>query len=498
MGHSQKLIELREGVLLRILTALMVAVYTVNVVVLVRYFWTLYVDKSPYYGSDPFIVTVASLLTTFMLYGLKVGYSNCVRCVLISILLVLGNISIILWELETIGFLVNGIAISISGIIFGPKSGIAIFIALVLALGGFLLSGPQHHSWHTFETSFNQTSFTHLTAIAVLLGVFPGLIWLTDRDLHSALYHIDEISRNARREKEILMFRFRDSKFAIEQEYRQRLSAVSQYAEYGKLTSGLLHNLTNHLTVISLNLDRIRDEYELSVKWKSKGLEKALQRAADATLNITQYANSARAQIQQQDIRQKYNVCAEIKNVIVLFSQKAKRHQICIIDTCPRDIWIKGNPAKFNQCISNVLSNAIDSFLCEEHYENNNNHKHTSGIPVDTNHTVRKIRISASEDQSSIYISVEDNGCGIAEKNLDRIFQPFFTTKYKDGTGIGLSHTKEIIEEIFGGTVHVRSKPGKGTVFTMTIPKNSAISARRNKLYKSIQRKQLTQTKNLT
>jgi two-component system sensor histidine kinase YcbA len=87
------------------------------------------------------------------------------------------------------------------------------------------------------------------------------------------------------------------------------------------------------------------------------------------------------------------------------------------------------------------------------------------------------IKISEREDEDNIYFEVTDTGNGIDEDILPYIFNPGFTTKYdeitgKASTGIGLSHVKNIIEDL-GGNIEVKSKQELGTTFSLKIPRNS-------------------------
>jgi len=76
------------------------------------------------------------------------------------------------------------------------------------------------------------------------------------------------------------------------------------------------------------------------------------------------------------------------------------------------------------------------------------------------------------EKAGEVEICVADSGKGIAEGDLDKIFDPFFTTKeVGKGTGLGLSISYSIIEKL-GGKMKVQSKAGKGTVFTILLPKH--------------------------
>lgn len=87
-----------------------------------------------------------------------------------------------------------------------------------------------------------------------------------------------------------------------------------------------------------------------------------------------------------------------------------------------------------------------------------------------------KIQLSLNGDEHNIYIEVKDNGCGIAEENMDKIFMPFFTTKgLGKGTGLGLPLIYGIIK-MHKGDISVKSnnypeKGETGTVFKLRIPR---------------------------
>ena len=78
------------------------------------------------------------------------------------------------------------------------------------------------------------------------------------------------------------------------------------------------------------------------------------------------------------------------------------------------------------------------------------------------------IILSACRNKDTVIIQCSDDGCGIPDEIMDKIFDPFFTSK-ENGTGLGLSSSRRIVEA-HGGTITAESAPDRGTVFTVTLP----------------------------
>ena len=89
-----------------------------------------------------------------------------------------------------------------------------------------------------------------------------------------------------------------------------------------------------------------------------------------------------------------------------------------------------------------------------------------------------RLRIAANRsgvDDAKAIVEIEDNGCGIDEKDMPHIFNPFFTTK-SYGTGLGLTPVKKIVE-LHEGSIEILSKKGEGTRVVVTLPLHEADSA---------------------
>ena len=95
---------------------------------------------------------------------------------------------------------------------------------------------------------------------------------------------------------------------------------------------------------------------------------------------------------------------------------------------------------------------------------------------VNAAHSIKKngsIVVTTSQVDNSVLLSVSDNGCGMSEEVMKRVFEPFYTTKEVGmGTGLGLSISYSIIQK-HHGEIQVESEPGKGTTFTVRLPVNN-------------------------
>ena len=116
---------------------------------------------------------------------------------------------------------------------------------------------------------------------------------------------------------------------------------------------------------------------------------------------------------------------------------------------------VYGYPSEFSQVIFNIISNAKDVLIQREIQE-------------------PEIIINIDQNEKHIYCEIMDNGGGIDEKYLDKIFEPYFTTKDVNGTGIGLYISKEIIHKHMKGTLHAENSV-KGAKFTISIPKHKDV-----------------------
>jgi len=122
-------------------------------------------------------------------------------------------------------------------------------------------------------------------------------------------------------------------------------------------------------------------------------------------------------------------------------------------ETDLKDVQINGYLNNLKQAMINIYSNAANAIK---------NNRVEEGV----------IRCRGFIDGSDYVIEISDNGGGIDKAIIDKVFDPYFTTKHKSqGTGLGLYMTKQIIEQKFNGSISVKNHKG-GALFTIRIPCN--------------------------
>ncbi|MBI5568319.1 MAG: PAS domain-containing protein [Desulfomonile tiedjei] len=137
-----------------------------------------------------------------------------------------------------------------------------------------------------------------------------------------------------------------------------------------------------------------------------------------------------------------------IEEIIELFSREQHVGKTISLETLiHKGVEIEGEPSRLKQAMWNLVINAREAI---------------------ENHGVIRVVLESHVDSQQAVLTIQDSGPGIPPELMDRIFQPFTTTKEK-GTGLGLSMALAIVEE-HGGTIDVRSSPGAGSLFTIRLP----------------------------
>ena len=290
--------------------------------------------------------------------------------------------------------------------------------------------------------------------VVVIFFIIATASWLSNREMEKSLRRAKKSEEELKQERDLLEVRVRERTMDLQKAQMEKMAQVHRFAEFGRLASGLFHDLVNPLTAVYLNLERMKEKSAETGELKE--IESELERAQKISERMQNIITSMKKQVAPQDMVEKFSINREAEDAAQLLAYRARKNQVAIIFSAPKEIHTFGNPIKFNQIAANLIANAIDAYPKIEI-------KEKSGKQ-------RKVYVDLTlQGEKTIVLTVRDEGTGIREDLLDKIFEPFFTTKaFKEGMGIGLALTKEMVEKDFNGKIQVESALGKGSKFTVT------------------------------
>jgi signal transduction histidine kinase len=234
-----------------------------------------------------------------------------------------------------------------------------------------------------------------------------------------------------------------------EESKHQQLLMLKQnkFAQMGEMIAMIAHQwrqplnnlaLSNQLLISKYKRGTLNDKVVEEFKANSK---KQIDMMSDTIDDFRNFFKS-------EKMISKYCINDVIETIIDMLKSMFSNYDIDIKYEQNEKLYTQGYPNEFGQALQNILINAKDALVANKEED-------------------RKIEVKSYADKEYIIISIKDNGGGIDEKIIDKIFDPYFSTKKdKEGTGLGLYMTKMIIQEQDGSKIEARNIDG-GAEFTI-------------------------------
>ena len=210
------------------------------------------------------------------------------------------------------------------------------------------------------------------------------------------------------------------------------------------------HELRTPITNLQLYIEAIKDGViEVDDQTLSSLLEE-IHRLEGLVVNLNKSFNDNSEYFKIN--KKEFDLSQHIKLILETIKPRLNKLDISLIEEIKDGIIINSDKDKISQVVQNLISNAIKAIKDD-------------GL----------IRVSLHEDKNNIYIDVKDNGVGISDEKKEIIFERFYriddarNTKI-NGHGLGLSISKNFVESL-GGKIKLKSKPGKGSTFSVIFPK---------------------------
>jgi signal transduction histidine kinase len=216
--------------------------------------------------------------------------------------------------------------------------------------------------------------------------------------------------------------------------YQKKLQARSKLDGWMEMSRAIVHEVGNAITPARNSVELLKKESPENTNVIA--VQKSIARMEDTFRHIRQFYKS------QEIIRSPFDIVEELQ-----FICKGYGAEFCN-QTGFDSIMLSAGKTECIQLFTNLIKNATEATQPEEKTE---------------------VRVDLSIDENNALITISDNGCGIPEAMIDKIFSPGYSSK-TSGFGIGLALVEKIIT-LHEWSISVNSKPGKGAQFTITIPK---------------------------
>lgn len=226
-----------------------------------------------------------------------------------------------------------------------------------------------------------------------------------------------------------------------------RLKEAEHMSKIGTLASGIAHEVRNPLNLINLSIDHLRAVYSPEDPVKKEvylttigNVKSEIERLNGMVTNFLNFGRPLNLKLKKMTLE------PVIEETIAFVSESCSEQKI-MIDTklSPEPACVMADYRHIKTCFLNIILNAMQAI---------------SGGGV--------IAIETGLKKGFVFVRIEDDGCGIGPENIQKVFEPYFTTK-DIGIGLGLAMTKRVIEE-HGGSITIESVLGKGTGVTVTLP----------------------------
>ncbi|BAK72475.1 HAMP domain-containing sensor histidine kinase [Arcobacter sp. L] len=236
-----------------------------------------------------------------------------------------------------------------------------------------------------------------------------------------------------------------------QKEQEQLLIQQTRLAAMGEMIGNIAHQWRQPLNALGLVLQNLKFSYDIG-ELDEKMMNKSINKANVLTQNMSKTIDDFRKFFKPNKAKEKFGINENVNKAIELVESTFEHHNIKLKkEFSSNELEFNGFPNEFSQVILNILTNAKDALL-ERNIEN------------------PEVIVQTKMENNNIFISIRDNAKGIDVDIINKIFEPYFTTKEEGkGTGIGLYMSKIIIENNMNGKIEV-SNEENGANFTIKLP----------------------------
>lgn len=382
------------------------------------------------------------ILTAEVLYRYK--KFRTVNWMLIGFYQAAAFLTLLQWGVNApVGILTTSFVVILPSVLMGYKHILPVALSTLIMLGVVQSIHTLGVITPNYAALSVPSTFWDVATYSTILAAFALVSWLSGSQLQRSLKRTQEAEVSQRTQKDILRTELERESSALRQAELRQVRHLHKFALIGQSTAATLHELSNHLSVLNLDIDDLRQQHSNS---------KAITNATSGIDHINKMVRQARHQLNSYDTPDSFNAITTINQSIKDMQQKFRYRRVTLTKSIQGKgrFTINGGQMALMQIITILLNNALDA--CYD-----------SANPL--------VNVQVSYDEKQLTISIHDTGPGVDPKHISGLFKPHSSTK-PSGLGIGLYIAHHLANNQFNGSLQYQS-PAEGAIFTLTIPSSS-------------------------
>jgi len=349
------------------------------------------------------------------------------------------------WGLATsIGVLMFGLVIVLGSTLL--NSGHALYAGIISCAAVLLIKlGLSTQTFYSTDEHYKDASLGDVSGYCVVFIILALVSWLFGRKVEHSLTRATQAEAALLQEKAMLKTRVQERTLQLRKMQVEEMQQMYNFAEIGQLSTSLLHDLANYLTVLNLEIESLH----------GKRHSDAIERTQHIIGHLDNMVDSVRDRLHGNVQESNFNIAVQTNEVMQFMHYKAGKADVQLDWQFPADTSeyrYMGDPIRYSQVVTILVTNAIDAY------------KNVAGSQAE-----RRVQVILSETQHQIRLRIRDWGSGISRPQRKVLFKPLQGST-KKGMGIGLYIAKQMVELHFKGTLTLEPTMDH-TEFVVAFPK---------------------------
>ena len=389
------------------------------------------------------LVGFMAMYLLFAVYAMKRNQHKVAAWMVVGLYFTIGALILLLWSINApVGILILSFVVVLAGTMLGSRYIIYLTAVIVTTIFCLQVATSVHLIKPDTSSLALPPGFGDTTTYGIIFCVVALVSWLSSRQMERALVHALKAEEALKQEKKLLAKRLEEKTRSLKEAQFEEMRQIYRFAEVGRMSTALLHDLANHLTILVLSIDDLEQRHKRSEE---------IRQAKDSIAYLEVLVSHVRQQFKSSSSEKTFDIVHVVTQTYHFLEARANADHIemTVIDHIGEGLILEANGSQLAQVVAILINNAFDALKNEP-----------SGR--------KKLKVKLTKTATQVKIEVIDNGKGVPPHKKRQLFIPHVSDK-DQGMGVGLYIARQIIQTDFSGTL-TYGRRQDNTIFTVTIP----------------------------